>query len=237
MEPTTTPAAEAKPTIKLDTTREKLSEGRHEGIGFVFLKKLKDNMFEAVHPLSPCKDYLNDIVYSEATGKPFKAYGLSTKKEGIFSGDRAYLAFSSLGSKYGGDHSSLEVSLLKDNLGNLLKVINDVEKFLGIKDLTDLVEVETNLVLADISKAWVTSTWAISLWAFVARNALYSSGGEAFAELKKSKMDSYDVDDIITQIKLFAEKGLPKQDWEKIPHDCDHIHWNGIKTRRLIDFS
>ena len=43
--------------------RSKLCEGRSYQMGFAFLKKLDNNTFETVQPISPCKDYLNDVIF------------------------------------------------------------------------------------------------------------------------------------------------------------------------------
>src|SRR5687768_15710647 len=73
--------------------RSVLCEGRNYGIGFAFCKRTGD-VLETVQPVSPCKDYLNDVVYSEHSGQPFSAWGLRTSKKNIFYADEgAYVLF------------------------------------------------------------------------------------------------------------------------------------------------
>ena len=64
--------------------RGKLNEGRNYQMGFAFCKKVSNKVLETIQPISPCKDYLNDVVYSERTGKNVSAYGLNTSKLGLF---------------------------------------------------------------------------------------------------------------------------------------------------------
>jgi hypothetical protein len=214
-------------TIKLDNTRSKLNEGRTEGIGFAFLKKVGDTAYEAVQPISTCKDYLNGVVYSEQTGRPFYAYGLSTSKNDIFK-DFAYLVFATLGPKYGGKHSSYddEAKLLDTNLPNTQKMINDIEAILKIKGTTVLTNVGSNQVLASIPLEWVASTWMISLWSFIARNAIYYTGGDALKELRACKCpgDTMYGEHILQRVNDFAKNGLPKQNLEA----TSEIHSNGV---------
>ncbi len=205
-----------------------MAEGRSYGIGFAFLKKVEDG-YQAVQPISPCKDYLNDVIYSEATGKTFYAHGLTTKKEGCFA-DGAYLVFQSCPFKFGEKHGDYdkEVGLLEKNLTNAQKLINDIEKLLKLEELTELVNVETNLVFAKIPKAWVSSTWAISLWSLIARNSIFSDGGDPFEELGKVKnsTEKIYINSAMARLKEFINSGLPKQVWpEGVSHD---VHGNGI---------
>ena len=67
-------------TITEKHDRNVLIEGRSSGMGFAMLKKDKTN-YETVNPLSPCKDYLNEVVFTENTGYPTKAHGLDYKEK------------------------------------------------------------------------------------------------------------------------------------------------------------
>ncbi len=83
--------------------RKVLIEGRSYGTSFA-LAALKDNTFECVGPLSPCKDYLNDQVFSEETGIPCAAWGYKAIQVGLFKDGLAHIAVRVLpnfgGSKY-----------------------------------------------------------------------------------------------------------------------------------------
>ena len=81
-----TPAAPQAQPVKLTLgliNRAKMIEGRMEGVSFCFLKKTNDGEFRQASPLSSCKDYLNDVVYCEASGKPYTAHGFECKKDGV----------------------------------------------------------------------------------------------------------------------------------------------------------
>ncbi len=231
MEPTEPPPVALQPETKpepikiiLDETRHKLYEGRSIGISHAFLKQTGPFEFTAVQPLSPCKDYLNDVVYSEKTGRPYRRYGLDTKKMDIFK-DYAYLANASCGHK-GQPPVASEVELLKTNLPNIQKVLNDIEVLLKIGK-TELISINDNLVLSKLDLAWVSSTWAISLWGLMFRNALWSNGGDPFEELAASKdgEDQGYMAIAIPKLKRFIENGkLPVQEDPSYPHDkgiCD----------------
>jgi len=43
--------------------RNNLAEGRNFGMGFGFLKKLSNTKYKTIMPISPCKDYINDVLY------------------------------------------------------------------------------------------------------------------------------------------------------------------------------
>lgn len=207
--------------------RSTLAEGRNYGLGFAFLKKIDDETFETIQPISPCKDFLNDVVYSEATGNPFHAWGLSTSKKGIFEGDHAYMALSvcklgrSLSSYCGYDD---ELELMANNRENMEKFINGIETKLGIKK-TKLVDVEKNLKLAIMDKQWVSATYLISLYTLMLRVGLQYEGGGVMTHIRE--IDSPDRM-MLNGIKekmliLFERKGnLPKQKLENVKNIHDH---------------
>jgi hypothetical protein len=208
----------SKPIIKLDDTRSKLIEGRSSGIGFAFLKQVKPGEFEGVQPISPCKDYMNDVVYSEHTGKPFRVWGLSTTKRDIFD-THAYVAFASTtGNKY--DTKAFiekEVKLFKENFANLLGLVNAIEKAMGFKEFTEMVQVEDNLVFAKIPLEWVKTTWATSLWGFIVRNAIhatdFSDPIESFQKAVDATMeDSMYFKTIKKVLPRIFKDGFPEQD-------------------------
>ena len=65
--------------------REHLSEGRMKGVSFAVIKKENDFLYNTTMPLSACKDYFNDYIFVENTGKPIgEVYGFDHKPIGIF---------------------------------------------------------------------------------------------------------------------------------------------------------
>ena len=117
------------PTIVDKEDRMILQEGRGMGMGFAFLK-FEDGVYKTVQPISPCKDYLNDVVYSEATGKVCTVYGLKYNKKDIFNQGKAFIAMSMCpyngGSKY--PTYDKDVVDLKGNIENIQSFINFYEQ-------------------------------------------------------------------------------------------------------------
>jgi len=216
--------------------RSVLTEGRNYGLGFAFLKKINDETFETVQPISPCKDYLNDVVYSEATGRPFAAWGLKTTKQGIFEGDHSYMALAvcKMGrSLQHYDDYDEDLENMKSNRENMEKFMHGIETKLGIGK-TKLVDVDENLKLAVMDKQWVSATYLISLYALMLRVALQYKGGGVMTHMRE--IDSPDRM-MLNGIKeklliLFERKGnLPKQKLENI----GGVHDHGIVSANFKD--
>jgi hypothetical protein len=183
------PAEATLPTVVINGNRAVLTEGRQYQLGFGFCKKLEDGTFETVQPLSCCKDYLNDVVYSEHTGRPFTVYGLSTIKHGIFS-DVAYLAIKILPQKSGGAYRPgspyscthdmmVDIKNLKNNYLKIECGINNVEKALNIEGPYTTITPSKNdpdLFLITLSAWWVRSTHCISLYSLLIRMLQFWNG-------------------------------------------------------------
>ncbi|HEY0749830.1 MAG TPA: hypothetical protein VGD26_01665 [Chitinophagaceae bacterium] len=170
------------PIVKDVCNRSVLSEGRTFNMGFAFCKQMDDGSFETVQPLSPCKDYLNDVVYSEHTGKPFMACGLCTKKTGIFeAGPYAFLAIKMLSHK-GREWDGLPEAQarLKKNFKNIEKLLNYVEEQFSKYDLTDRTSItatqDQDLFLLAVPLWWCRSTHLISLYSLFVRMAQFWDG-------------------------------------------------------------
>ncbi len=160
--------------------RKVLNEGRSEGVGFAFAK-LKDDTFETVMPISPCKDYLNDVVYVENTGKEIgMVYGFDYKVTNcINKNDYSYLIAKVMGNKYSErEHvfQKEEKALIK-NHENIKLLLNYFEDLLEIKDKSK-VEVIDNMLVLYVSEWWCEEPWRISFYTLMMRNALNYDGKE-----------------------------------------------------------
>lgn len=149
-----------------------LDEGRNNGMAFAFLEKKKDN-FRTVQPLSPCKDYLAEVVFTERYDMPTKGCGLNyLKKLNIFS-DVAYMVITILKSKRGSyDYSKSfenDVKLLAENHKQIERLMNDFEKQINLKILTEVTPANDDLFLVKFSADWCQSTHAISLYTLLLR--------------------------------------------------------------------
>lgn len=209
--------------------RSKLHEGRNYGLGYAFLKKIDDETFETIQPISPCKDYLNDVVYSEVTGRPFRAWGLETEQRGIFDGDHAYMAIAvcKLGKSLQ-TYSDYEqdMKFMAENTDRMAEFINKIEGKLGIGK-TSIVPINDNLKLLIMDKQWVSATYLISLYALMLRVGLSYEGGGVMTHMRQVETpDRMMLNGIKEKLLiLFERKGnLPKQ---KI-HELSDVHNHGI---------
>ncbi len=222
-----------KPKIILDNTGEKLYEGRCRGIAYAFLKEAGEGVLEMCQPFSPCKDYLNDVLYSAVTGKDYQACGLDAKPHKIF-GEHAYIAFSDRQHSCSGDATKFileESKIIPKDFTFALKVMHEIEGLFKIEKKTEIIPVEVNLFVAKIAPEWAASTWMVSLWSLLMRNAVYATGeGDAITELKKSKdADVRSHGSIVKIINSITKNGLPTQDFEKqgMSHGYGIMYWLG----------
>lgn len=168
-------------TIKIvdKKDRGKLSEGRTQGISSTFVKKVGEE-YHTVIPFSACKDYLNDVVYSEITGNSIAAHGLTYKKDGFFEDKKRYFITSILNRHGAHDENAVvksEIKTLKKNYKNIEKLLNWVEEKVGVKK-TEMIKLEDNLYFQTFDPFWTESTYNISLYSNFMRWGLYYDGQE-----------------------------------------------------------
>lgn len=184
----------ATPQIVDNQNRKVLGEGRNYQMGFAFCKRDGDT-YNTVQPISPCKDYLNDVVYTEATGKGVHAYGLSTKKQDIYDGDKAYIAMKICkrfpDEEYPNYHKDIEN--LEKNYENLQKFLNIFENQVGIVP-TQVIKTGDNMFLMILDTYWCQASWLISLWGLLCRVGQYFDGNtdpKVFWDNFKASDDTY----------------------------------------------
>lgn len=203
--------------------RSVLGEGRNYQMGFAFLKKIAPvRLFETIQPISPCKDYLNDVVYSEATGKKVSAYGLNTSKENLFDEEKyAYLAIKIMPRQDGGDYGSLQKDSdnLNSNYLTLKAFMNYFDSALGLKktQIYKTNEGRDGIFLVKFDKAWAAYTYSISLFSLLLRvGQFYDASVEPLDFLKSFSAFSPDVYLVKAAlpkiIKILELKSLPVQD-------------------------
>lgn len=161
--------------------RNVLCEGRSYQMGFAFVKQVSKNVFETVHPISPCKDYLNDIVWTEATGKEIQVHGLKYQKQSLWKAEDevAYLVIKICDRFGGGGYANLEADkerLLK-NYKKLQALMRHFEKLLKIKNKTVITKTTTKgLFLVRLDSTWRESTYMISLYSLLLRVGQFWDG-------------------------------------------------------------
>lgn len=206
--------------------RHVLSEGRSYQMGFAFLKKTDENTYTTVQPISPCKDYLNDVVWAEFTNRPISAYGLIYNKLNIYDNDFAYIVISMCQYKYANSYNSnqwiIDVQNLKSNYKNINLYINEIEKLFKLDNFTTIKEIEDNKYFICVPIFWVQYTYLISLYSLLIRACqnYTPDDGDVLSFLSSSKILPIDIGLIKTMLpKLhkLLENGIPVQDLNALP--------------------
>lgn len=157
--------------------RSVLAEGRNYGFSMAFCKVLSDNQLETISPITACKDFLNDILYTEKTQKKIGVYGLHTSYSGIFKDENYfYMVGKVLPTKYGGNYATYDrdKEFALGNKDGLLSFINQFEDKLKI-DLTEILECENDkeIVIFKVPIEWANSPYMISLYGLIVRIGLW----------------------------------------------------------------
>lgn len=229
MEPTTETTAQVggKLTYKSTHPRNVLGEGRNYGLGFGFAHRVGD-VLKSISPISPCKDYLNDVVYVEKTGKPYSAYGYVGKEVYWAFREKAYLMMQVclMGANCPvtyGDYSN-DVAKLANNHPFMQKVVNWFEEKFGVDGRTEIVKVEDNLYVAIAPTFWTEATYLISLYSLILRCAMEKSEGEPMAVLTNNPPagDYSSAKGAVPKVELMLAGTIPKQDMSKdfFVHSC-----------------
>lgn len=219
--------------------RGKLNEGRNYQMGFGFLKNIGVRLFETIQRISPCKDYLNDVVYSEATGLPVKAYGLSTEKTGLFDNEKyAYLGIKILPRQDGSSYNQMEehIQNLNENYKNLKKFLNYFDSALGLKK-TQIYQANDNHFVIKFDVAWARYTYSISLFSLLCRVGQFYKGEQTPIEylqtFKDFNPDVYLVKNNVPKILNILEmKSLPVHDLATLGQGTD-VHNFGINAFQI----
>lgn len=217
--------------------RKVLNEGRNHQMGFAFLKKVLKN-FETVQPISPCKDYLNDVVWCEHLKSEMTAYGFKYAYKGIFNRTKfAYIAIKILpymsGDKYN-DFDTHEKNL-KDNINNLLRFINHFDGIFGLQK-TEVLDADNGMFVLKFDKGWARYTYTISLFSLLVRLGQFYKDGDPMLFIKNFKdfsQDVYLVQATYAKIdKLVKLKSFPEFDLNSLNAGTS-VHNFGIKALNI----
>lgn len=182
-------------TNKFD--RRKLCEGRNFGFGFSILKKEEKENYTALMAFTACKDFLNDFIYIETTGKPLGAiYSFKHEYTGIFKDqDHFYLGFTPVhynGGQEWNDFKLLEKTL-ESNLDNLIIFLNKIERLFGLEEFTKLEYIEQNIYILKVPIFWTKFGHLLSLYMLLIR---------CFINITKEELNK-DIRDILNDKKSF----------------------------------
>ncbi len=183
--------------------RKKLGEGRNYGMGFAFCIK-KGDVYTTTSPISPCKDYLNDVVFVENTKRPIGSiHGLDYKPKGCLEGKVAYLACSILhynNSSKEYKHYNEERKALTKNYKFIQQGLNFYEEALDIpKSVVHLVGED---LLIEVPKWWYELGWRISFYTLIVRSLIHYDGEIDVNDFLKTKVSGDD--------RYLLEGALPK---------------------------
>lgn len=202
-----------------------LGEGRNYGCGFALCRKINDFTFETAYPISPCRDYLNDQVWSEVTGKEYNTYGLHSFKQNLFTDTEGCMAFAicKMGPStlteyplFKRDCDTLEKNYLK-----LQEFINWFETQFKVEKLTQIIRISENLYVAVGSIFWFTETYKISLYSLLFRTGIFWESGDKIDFIKKFNFDYPDqalLKSALPKIELMLQGTVPKQDMNNLHH-------------------
>lgn len=234
--------------IKIKTpmpNRSVLSEGRNLGMGFALAEKVDKETIQLAQPISPCKDYLNDTLYCEMIKVPFSACGLHSKPRNLFKNIKAYtyLAFQIMKAKNGRSFNTYtgydaEVALLdqQETRDNIQAAMNKLEEEFGMKRRTKIYPSDQKgIYVAKIPIEWISSTYAISFYCLLFRNAMKYKGealedfffktGSYFGGCSSAKP---------MYMKIKKDKEFPAMrvnDFKSCPsnvHNAGAVHYSGI---------
>ncbi len=210
--------------------RASLSEGRNYGFASALAKRV-DNTLTTVCPITCCKDFISDVVYTEATGKPYSIYGLSYSKQNIFQDGVGYMIF---GIEKRGrelaeyDNYKRDYEMLAGNYNNLEKFINWFEKQFKLQSFTKIKQLGENRYLAAFPLFWGEGTYLISLYGLLLRVGIFYKDGDVMTYLKDFKYDSRDgmmINTIMPKLQKMLDGTIPKQDM----NSCSSPHSTGIQ--------
>ena len=219
--------------------RSSLCEGVTSGMGFAFAKKTETDTYETVSPISTCKDFLNEVVYTEATGFSSRAYGMNWDKKVDLFKDRVYLVIKMLarkgGSGYSYANSTLEkdTALLCNNYKNMQAFMRCFDEILGLKP-TKIAQSENGMFLVTLDKEWVSTTYSISLYTLLIRAALVYEDGDFLKFLDNYKYSNYDAGLLRSSRKginkIIETKELPTYSQQELetkrcPHNEGILRW------------
>lgn len=164
-------------------SRTILIEGRNKGIGTAFAKKVNENTYETIMPVSPCKDYMNDIVAVENDYPEFSVYGLTSKKTNLFKDNEAYIVLRVTDRKKAEEaktktpleeEEEKEKVILRENYKRIQDILNELEKNIS-SELTEIYKAEDEYYVLKVPMIWVKNGPMISFYLYLVRIAMFAT--------------------------------------------------------------
>lgn len=170
--------------VNLLHSRVGTSEGRNNGIAIGFV----DNKLNTICPITPCKDFLNEVVYSEYTGIQIDTiYGFKHPVSGVFKGKRRInLAAANCTSYKNEPYTQIN----KEQIKNTVKFINNIETRLKISKTITFQAGE--FTIFRFSNYWISQVYLISLYGLLIRIGVNYDGTDVLDYYKSKKVPSED---------------------------------------------
>lgn len=219
-------------TIIDKTDRRKLGEGRNYQMGFAFAKNTGEDEYELVQPISPCKDYLNDVVLAQILNRKIEAYGLVAIPQDLFK-DKVYIVFAICDYPSGG-YSNLneDIEVLSNIYSDIETMLIEVEKNLGFEEFTQIKQINKNLYLTFVPKRWIESSYLISLYSLLIRAFQYNVGKVPAMDFLRKFPANIETMLVINAIKALDDmiiNGIKKPDFNNVLYQGDGLcHNQGI---------
>lgn len=212
--------------------RAVLNEGRNFGLAFAFCGR-KGNTLYTSHPPSPCRDYLNDVVWVEANDKAYTCCGWSFTKQDLFNDGVGKMIVTVL--DYHPRSGVGDYKAKAKDIAYMDKNLDKVQSFLDYffhkihkkpDDVAKATIVMDNKYLFEFSTFWCKYPYLISVYSLLLRNAVYGryDGEDPMKFLKSS--DTVDVSMVkmmIPKLERIMAGELPEQKTDS-PHGrgiCD----------------
>lgn len=147
---------------------DKSLNGKHSGWAYQFL----DDDYQGFHGGVCCKDFLNDIVWSELTQKSMCIYGQHSSYKGILD-KQEYLKLCMYPYLLNAQQEPVikNIEVLKDNLQAFL---NEIELLKGFELST--IEVHDNKFVIIFHKNWISKIYLFSMFTLLCRIGVYYDG-------------------------------------------------------------
>lgn len=151
-----------------------LGEGRNYGIGFSIITfNNKKTEATTLLPHTACKDYLNDFSFVEFEKHEIGSiYGYNHKLLNLFDNKRYfYLSVKTLDYNDGKNWDKKEEasSLLKQNIQNVVEIINEFEKKIPSKSRTSFFGESDDSLILKVPIYWLKKTYLISVYTLMIR--------------------------------------------------------------------
>ena len=135
---------------------------------------LTDKDYRALHTPTPCKDYLQDIFFTEYTGEASEVYGLHWE-QGMFDTSQEFFNLAIMGGNYE----------LESKIPQMEAILQSLDKAQGIPLTTVLPTNNPKIILIKFHKDWTRNGPTLSAYTSMVRIGAYYQGEEPMEFLKK----------------------------------------------------